>query len=153
MPNNFLPLIHTGIFTPFSQIVIICALFITTVIVQNKAYKETGKMWLYYPPNSLLFFAPIYEEVIFRGIFLAGFIAMYGAVNAVILTSILFGIWHIRSILFMPKKKVVMQMLYTGLILGPIFAIVTVVTGSIWMAVILHFLNNLFYSYRLKIDK
>lgn len=150
---NFLPLIQIGIFTPLCQVFIICIVFITTVFVQNNVYKETGKLWFYYPPNSLIFFAPIYEEVIFRGIFLAEFISMYGVVNAVILTSILFGIWHIRSILFMPKKKVVMQMLYTGLILGPIFGIVTIVTGSIWIAVILHFLNNLFYSFRLKLDK
>jgi len=43
----------------------------------------------------------------------------------------------------MPKIKVAGQVLYTTVILGPVFAIITIMTGSIWLAVILHFLNNL----------
>lgn len=136
-------MISIGFFNPLMQIFVICLLFVAVVLVQYKIYKKIGTFSHNYPPITLTLFAPIYEEVIFRGIFLSGLIYMYGMIPAVIITSILFGIWHIRSIFFMSAEKTIVQMLYTGLILGPIFALVTIYTGSIWIAVILHFLNNL----------
>jgi membrane protease YdiL (CAAX protease family) len=141
---NFLPMISIGFFNPLMQIFVICLIFIAVVLVQYKIYKKIGTFSHNYPPHTLTLFAPIYEEVLFRGIFLSGLIYMYGMIPAIIITSILFGIWHIRSIFFMSVNKTIVQILYTGLILGPIFALVTIYTGSIWLAVILHFLNNLF---------
>ncbi len=141
---DLLPMISIGFFNPLMQIFLICLIFIAIVLVQYRVYKKIGTFSHNYPPHTLTLFAPIYEEVIFRGIFLSGLIYMYGIVPAIIITSILFGIWHIRSIFFMSANKTIVQMLYTGLILGPIFAILTIYTGSIWLAVILHFLNNLF---------
>ena len=141
---NFLPMISIGFFNPLMQIFVICIIFIATVFVQHRAYKKSGKIFTNYPPTTIIFFAPIYEEVIFRGIILSGLIYMYGIVPAIIITSILFGVWHIRSIFFMSSRKTLAQILYTALILGPIFATLTIHTGSIWLAVILHFLNNLF---------
>lgn len=141
---NFLPMISIGFFNPLMQIFIICLIFVAIVLVQYKVYKKIGTFSHNYPPHTLTLFAPIYEEALFRGIFLSGLIYMYGMIPAVIITSILFGIWHIRSIFFMSVNKTIVQILYTGLILGPIFAIITIYTGSIWLAVILHFLNNLF---------
>lgn len=141
---DLLPMISIGFFNPLMQIFLICLIFIAIVLVQYRVYKKIGTFSHNYPPHTLTLFAPIYEEVIFRGIFLSGLIYMYGIVPAIIITSILFGVWHIRSIFFMSWNKTIIQILYTGLILGPIFAILTIYTGSIWLAVILHFLNNLF---------
>jgi membrane protease YdiL (CAAX protease family) len=141
---NFLPLIQIGPFSPLIQILIVCILFLGIVWVQYKVFQKIGTFSHNYPPITLTLFAPIYEEVLFRGIFLSGLISMYGIKCAIVVTSVLFGIWHIRSIFFMPKKKVFSQIIYTGLVLGPIFALITIITGSIWIAVILHFLNNLF---------
>ncbi len=140
---NFLPMISIGFFNPLMQIFVICLIFVAIVIVQYKIYKKIGTFSHNYPPHTLTLFAPIYEEVLFRGIFLSGLIYVYGMIPAIVITSILFGIWHIRSIFFMPVNKTIVQILYTGLILGPIFALITIYTGSIWLAVILHFLNNL----------
>lgn len=142
--NNFLQIIELGFFSPLMQIAVVCILFVAIVCVQYKIFKKIGTFSHNYPPITLTLFAPIYEEVLFRGIFLAGLIYLYGTTSAIVITSILFGVWHIRSIFFMPKKKVISQVLYTGVILGPIFAFVTILTGSIWIAVILHSLNNLF---------
>ncbi len=140
---NFLTLIQIGPLPPLLQIVLMTLLFVLTVAVQFRIYKKTGSPSHNYPLNTFLFFAPIYEEIIFRGFLLTTFIVLYGTMWAIIITSILFGLWHIRSIFFMSKTKVVMQVLYTGIILGPIFSLITIATGSIWIAVILHFLNNL----------
>lgn len=141
--SNFLTLGQIGILSPLMQVILMTVLFVLTVIVQFRIVKKTGKPSHGYPLNTFLFFAPIYEEIIFRGFVLATFIGLYGNTWAIIISSILFGIWHIRSVFFMPKSKVVIQVLYTGLLLGPIFAIITMATGSIWIAVIFHFLNNL----------
>jgi membrane protease YdiL (CAAX protease family) len=140
--SNLLALKQIWILSPLAQIVIMVILYIATGLTQLPFYKKTGKLFYNYPPNSFLVFAPIYEEVIFRGILLMTFMQLYGIVGAVILQSVLFGIWHLRSLLFMPPKRVAIQVLYTGLILGPLFAIITLWTRTIWIAVIFHFLNN-----------
>lgn len=140
---NFLTLKQIGILSPLVQVMLITLLFVLTVFVQFRVFKNTGRFSHNYPVNTFLFFAPIYEEVIFRGILFATFLTLYGNIGGIIITSVLFGIWHIRSIFFMPKIKVAGQVLYTTVILGPVFAIITIMTGSIWLAVILHFLNNL----------
>jgi membrane protease YdiL (CAAX protease family) len=140
--SHLLSLRQIWIISPLAQIVIMCVLYVATGLTQLRLYKKTGKLFYNYPPISLLIFAPIYEEVIFRGVLLATFIPLYGILWAVVLQSVLFGLWHLRSLLFMPPKRVAAQVLYTGLILGPILALITLWTGTIWMAVILHFLNN-----------
>lgn len=140
--SNLLLLKQIWILSPLTQIVIMVILYIATGLTQLPFYKKTGRLFYNYPPNSFLIFAPIYEEVIFRGILLTTFIHLYGVVWAIVLQSILFGLWHLRSLLFMSPKRVAIQVFYTGLILGPLFAIITLWTGTIWVAVILHFLNN-----------
>ncbi|MES2930346.1 MAG: CPBP family intramembrane glutamic endopeptidase [Patescibacteria group bacterium] len=140
--STLLSLKQIWILSPLAQIVIMVVLYIITGFTQLPFYKKTGKLFYNYPPNSFLIFAPIYEEVIFRGILLVTFTNLYGLVWAIILQSVLFGLWHLRSLLFMSPKRVTIQVLYTGLILGPLFAIITIWAGTIWIAVILHFLNN-----------
>jgi len=143
MEFNFLILKQVGILSPLVQVALMTALFVLTICVQFRIFRNTGKLSHNYPVNTFLFLAPIYEEVIFRGLLFGTFITLFGDIWSIIITSLLFGIWHIRSIFFMTKTKVVVQILYTGLLLGPIFSIITIATGSIWIAVILHFLNNL----------
>jgi membrane protease YdiL (CAAX protease family) len=139
---NFLSLRQIWVLSPLAQIAIMVFFYIATGLTQLPLYKKTGKLFYDYPPHSFLIFAPIYEEIIFRGILLATFIPLYGIVWAIVLQSVLFGLWHLRSLLFMPPRRVAIQVLYTGVILGPIFALATLWTGTIWIAVILHFLNN-----------
>lgn len=128
----------------FVQLIIICFLFVAIVLIQHRVFLKTGRFSHNYPVFTFTLCAPIYEEVIFRGFLLSGFLSLYGQVWAIIITSVLFGLWHIRSIFFFSYKKTFFQILYTGLILGPIFSIITIFTGSIWNAVILHFVVNIF---------
>lgn len=128
---------------PIIQLICICVLFIATTLVQFRIHKKSGKLFSYYPLNSFLLFAPIYEEIIFRGIILGGLLSSYSPILALIISSLLFGLWHLKNIFILPKKLLVFQMIYTGLILGPITAYITLQTGTIWIGVIIHFLNNL----------
>lgn len=145
--SQVLTLKTIGFLTPALQIILICALFIATTIIQYGRYKKTGKMWEHYPVTPLTLFVPIYEEAIFRGIILIGLASIYSIFTAAVVSSLLFGLWHLKNIFLTPKKELVYQMLYTGLVFGPVMSFFTIATGTIWLAVILHYTNNLFASY------
>lgn len=143
---EILQLKQIAFLTPLLQILIISLLFVVTVITQFKAYEKTGKMWGHYPLSTSSFFAAIYEEILFRGLILVGLLQLYPKTVAIVLSSLLFGLWHFKNIFYIPKKQLLYQMLYTGFFFGPLMALVTLATGTIWLAVILHFANNLFAS-------
>lgn len=137
---------QVGFLAPSLQIFLICFLFVFTILQQHKEYKQTGKVWGVFPLKTSSFFAAIYEEVIFRGFIFIGLMSAYSLMWSIIISSILFGLWHLKNIFYLSKKELLGQILYTGLIFGPIMAISTWFTGTIWLAVILHFCNNLFAS-------
>ena len=138
--QEVLTLKSIGFFTPILQILTICILFVATIVVQLKEYKKTGKLWGKYPLRTSIFFVPIYEEVIFRGIILVGLMSTFTVLEAAIISSLLFGLWHFKNIVYHP---VAFQTFYAGFIFGPIVTFVTLWSGTIWLAVIIHFLNNL----------
>lgn len=109
---------------------------------QLPEYEKTGYLHAYYPWKNYLFLAPIYEEVLFRRILL---LFVYYYLNfgiALAVSSFLFGLWHIRSLKYMPVTQVIWQCLYTALLLGPLLAYLTLVFGSIYPAIVVHALNN-----------
>ena len=91
------------------------------------------------------------EEGIFRGLFIKLSETRYSFFKAVVLSSVLFGIWHIaapvRSLLDgdMSVPGAVMSalvlVLTTG-ITGAKFCLLTKITGSLWMPMADHFFNN-----------
>lgn len=139
----FYSLTSIGFLTPILQIAIISGLFIWMTLGQYGEYKKTGKMYENYPLRISILFAPIYEEFIFRGAILFYLLTIYSPIIAIVVSSLLFGLWHLKNIFYLPKRKLTGQMLYTGLFVAPIAAIITLWTGTIWIAVILHYLNNL----------
>lgn len=142
--GSFLLIKPIGFLTPLIQIVLICILFIITVLIQYREYKRTGKVWGgHYPLKASSFFAAIYEEVLFRGFILFGLMTVFTILQAVIISSLLFGLWHLKNIFYLSKKQLWYQMFYTGIIFAPVVSYITLVTGTIWIAVILHFCNNL----------
>ena len=82
---------------------------------------------------SLIIFAitpAICEEAAFRGVLL-NIRSKYSIHELAILNGILFGLFHV----------VFSQVIYT-ITLGIVFAYFTIITRSIWPAVIMHFVNN-----------
>lgn len=73
----------------------------------------------------------VFEELFFRGFLYAGFRKARGARFAIVLTSVLFGFFHMN----------VQQILY-AVVLGIVLAILREVTGSIWAGCLYHFVNN-----------
>ncbi|NLB42391.1 MAG: CPBP family intramembrane metalloprotease, partial [Clostridiales bacterium] len=93
----------------------------------------------------------VMEEGIFRGLFIKLSETRYSFFKAVVLSSVLFGIWHIAapvgSLLDgdMSVPGAVMSalvlVLTTG-ITGAKFCLLTKITGSLWMPMADHFFNN-----------
>ena len=110
--------------------------------------------------TGLLFFAfcivgniinVIMEEGVFRGLFLKLAEMKYSFLKAVVLSSVLFGVWHIaapvRSLLdgeMSPAGATMFALLYilTAGLTGAKFCLLTKITGSLWMPMADHFLNN-----------
>ena len=109
---------------------------------------------------GLLFFAfciigniinVVMEEGTFRGLFIKLLETRYSFIKAVVFSSILFGVWHIaapiRSLLDGEMSVAgatmfaLMLILTTG-ITGAKFCLLTKITGSLWMPMADHFLNN-----------
>ena len=78
-------------------------------------------------------FAPLVEEIFFRGFLFQGFRARYGWVTAVLLSSAIFAIAHLDLVALIPT-----------FILGCLLAYMYHRSNSIWPGIFLHFLVNFF---------
>lgn len=80
-------------------------------------------------------FAPLVEEIFFRGFLFQGFRERYGWVKAMLLSSAIFAVAHLDLVVLIPT-----------FILGNVLAYVYHRSNSVWPGVILHFLVNAFSS-------
>lgn len=78
-------------------------------------------------------FAPIVEEIFFRGFVFQGFRQRYGWLNSMLLSSAIFAVAHLDPVALIPT-----------FILGCVLAYMYQRSNSIWPGVILHFLVNAF---------
>lgn len=124
--------------------------YVTSYAVTGNQGRETG----------LLFFAfcivgniinVVMEEGVFRGLFIRLLEARYSFVKAVAFSSLLFGLWHIaapvRSLLdgeisiHGAVMSALMLVIAAGLT-GAKVCLLTRITGSLWMPMADHFINN-----------
>jgi len=75
--------------------------------------------------------APLLEEVLFRGIVLDGFLKNYNPTKAIVWSAVIFGLVHLNPYQFIPAFLI-------GLIMGWIYW----KTGSLWLCILIHFINN-----------
>jgi len=78
-------------------------------------------------------FAPVVEEVFFRGFLFQGFRQRYGWIPGLILSSLFFAAAHMSLVVLIPT-----------FIFGAILAYVYHRTNSVWPGILLHFLVNAF---------
>ena len=76
-------------------------------------------------------FAPLVEEIFFRGFLFQGFRQKYGWINSMLLSSAIFAAAHLDPVSLIPT-----------FILGNVLAYVYHRSNSVWPGVILHFLVN-----------
>jgi membrane protease YdiL (CAAX protease family) len=80
---------------------------------------------------SALFIAPVFEELFFRGILLRGLLGNYDAVVSIVLSALLFGIFHMNGPQFV-----------NAFLLGFILGYVYYSTRSLMLCVAIHAMNN-----------
>lgn len=71
------------------------------------------------------------EEILFRGYVLRAFEKSWGIVTAVIVSSLVFGLFHLQLNNLLPLMT-----------LGGVMGLVTWLSGSLWPAMLAHFINN-----------
>lgn len=73
----------------------------------------------------------VFEEMLFRGFFYAGFKRARGTRCAILLTAVLFGLFHMN-----------LQQIAYAVALGLFIAVIRELTGSMWPGMLFHFVNN-----------
>ncbi len=82
---------------------------------------------------SLCVIAPIFEEIIYRGIMLEQLNKRCGAVKAVLISSLFFGIIHFN-----------VHQAVNGFFIGIVMGFIYIKTDSLLITMFLHFINNLY---------
>ncbi len=124
--------------------------FVTSYAIQGNRGMQDGLMFILICIAGNIINV-IMEEGVFRGLFLRLMEEKYTFAKSCILTSILFGIWHImqpvRNVL--DGEQSVMGALMSGILLVTTstllaiqFCMLLKVTGSIWAGMAAHFVNN-----------
>ena len=95
---------------------------------------------VYYLPASL------FEEILFRGLILLAMLLAWGetrrgVAKAVLFSSLFFGLIHLFNLAEIPLDVVLLQVLGAGM-LGILWAALTLITHSLWPAILLHWLTN-----------
>lgn len=103
-----------------------------TGIELHPAQIVTENSWLSKLTNilAIMFFAPIFEEILFRGTMLRNS-ARYGSWSMIIIMGIMFGLWHLNYA----------QTFYTAM-LGVCSGFLIIKSNSIIPSIILHFIMN-----------
>jgi len=74
---------------------------------------------------------PLFEEILFRGMILDGFLKRYSPWKAILWSSLIFGLFHLNPWQFIP-----------AFILGVLMGYVYWKTRSLWLCIFIHFINN-----------
>ena len=122
--------------------------FLATVLLTWLEYREHGTVFGFAGPAFNVLFAPIYEELVFRGWIQAKLVRRRSNAFTIAISSLLFGLLHLRNVYWLEPAQLVGKVLFTGLVLGPLLGWVTLRGRSVWPAVILHYANNLTYFLR-----
>lgn len=124
-----------------TQIVLLILAVSAYVALGYTDYLRTGLIFGY-PALVSIFIMPIVEEIVFRGLIFVCLVQRFSVMKSIVFSSILFGLFHLKNLLFIEPSQVFTQIFYTGLLVGPILAWVTYKSKSIWPAVILHYMHN-----------
>jgi hypothetical protein len=124
--------------------------YVTRYAISGNQGRETGILFFAFCIIGNIINVAM-EEGVFRGLFIKLSETKYSFAKSVILSSVLFGIWHIaapvRSLLDGEISttgaimSALMLILTTG-ITGVKFCLLTKITGSLWMPMADHFFNN-----------
>lgn len=147
-PRDLFEVRRIGIVPGWVQVAAVAGLFTLTVLLTHAEYVRRGTAFGFAGPAFNVLVNPIYEELIFRGWILGRLARWRSNGPAIVVSSLLFGLLHLRNIYWMETGALVGTMASAALLTGPLFAYVALRCRSVWPAVILHYANNLTYFLR-----
>ena len=147
-PSALFEFRRVWIFAPWMQICAVAGLFAATVLLTRAEFVAKGTCFGYPGPAFNMLVNPVYEELVFRGWILGRLARGHSRTLAIAVSSLLFGLLHLRDIYWLEPPALLRLMAFAGLVLGPLLAWVTLRCRSLWPAVILHYVNNLSYYLR-----
>ena len=131
-----------------AQALLVVVAFVAAVLLTHREYRSHGTCFGFPGPAFHVLFSPLLEELVFRGWMLGRLARWHSNLAAIVISSALFGLLHLRLIYWLEPPALVRTMLYCGLVIGPVLAWLTLRCRSVWPAVILHYANNLAYYLR-----
>lgn len=93
--------------------------------------KEKSAWYISYLITTAVFIAPVFEEIIFRGLIYQGLKKHLGVLKALLASSIVFSLLHFNAAQFLPVLG-----------LGALLCFIFEHTGSLIPAIAVHMLNN-----------
>jgi membrane protease YdiL (CAAX protease family) len=92
--------------------------------------------------NSILAVS-YWEELLFRGIIFGLVLSVWSSLwPALIVSSLVFGVFHLRNLWWSSRKQVLINCLYAGLVFGPIVGLVRWWQGDIYLGIAIHAIHN-----------
>jgi membrane protease YdiL (CAAX protease family) len=119
--------------------------FLATVFCTWREYRASGTVFGFPGPAFNVLVSPIWEELVFRGWILQTLARRRSSLFAIAASSLLFGLFHVRNVYWLEPWPLARQMLWTGLVVGPVLAWLTLRFRSLWPAVVGHYAHNLAY--------
>jgi membrane protease YdiL (CAAX protease family) len=147
-PRELFEVRRLGPLPAWAQVAAVAGLFTATVLLTHAEYRRAGTTFGFAGPGFNVLVAPIYEELIFRGWILGRLARRGGNGLALAVSSLLFGLLHLRLVFWLEPGALAVNMASAALLTGPLFAWVTLRTRSLWPAVVLHYVNNLTFFLR-----
>lgn len=80
----------------------------------------------------------VFEEGLFRGVLLHGLRSRHGPGRAVVLSALLFGLFHLVNAVFGQNLFLTLLQIATATALGLFLAVITLQTRTLWPAILLH---------------
>lgn len=88
-------------------------------------------------------YAGFMEEILYRGVVfgLAKFIWSNNLI-ALVVSSLAFGIWHLKNIYWLGRRRTIKEFFYTAFVFGPIFCLERIFMGDLSLAILHHIITD-----------
>lgn len=129
------------------------AMFALLYLLPTKLYAFTGNISFNFGNAEVFlgnlanyFAGAMVEEIMYRGIILTALVLVWGnsragLAKALVVSSLMFGALHLLNLINTPVLEVLIQVVVV-IIPGFFYAVLVQIGGSIWPAVVVHWLTN-----------
>jgi len=111
--------------------------FVRSILNLSGDLPPRSSSWLVSLPSAL-------EEVAFRGVILSLFLTRYPKPASLVIAALSFGVVHLGNLASGRELAWVLGQVLWASILGLFYGVVVLKSGSLWPAMLVHYLSNLF---------